>query len=154
MSDIPKDQGLWNAVFALLFLVLFAASFWWLTDGFETVYWFYTLSAFDITLIALATFRLIRLLSYDKIFTFVRNAFLTRQPDGTYKKEGGGPRRTVAELLECLWCTGLWAALAAVVLYLSGILGQFLVLVLAIAALGSLLQNLSHMLGRIGRHHE
>lgn len=149
---MPKDQALWNAIFMGLFLLFFMLSFWTLTDGLDTYEWFYGISAFDIVLISLATYRLVRLASVDKIFTFVRNMFLVKQVDGTYIKQGGGPRRTVAELLECIWCTGLWASLFTTTLYFSFDVGYFLVLVLAVAAVGSFLQNFSQMIARIGQN--
>ena len=150
-NTLPSDQGAWNVVFSVIFFLLFVVFFWGLTDGFNDFAWLYLVTPFDITIIALATFRAIRLLSYDKIFAFARNLFLVRQSDGTYQKEGGGPRRTIAELLECLWCTGLWAALFLTTLYFAAAVGQFFVVVLAIAAVGSLLQNFSQMIARVGK---
>lgn len=148
---MPKDQAVWNAVFSLLFLVLFVTFFWGLTDGLDNFTWLYLLSTMDIVLLSLATFRIIRLITYDKIFNFVRQWFLVRQEDGSYVKPAGGPRRTIAELIECIWCTGLWAALGVSVLYFAADIGRFLVIILAVAAVGTLLQNISQMIARVGK---
>jgi len=150
MEHMPNDQARWNAVFSFGFLVLFAFFFWGLTDGLDRFAWLYLLSAMDIVLLTLATFRIVRLVTFDKIFTFVRNWFLNKQGDGTYVKPPQGPRRTIAELMECLWCTGLWAALLVSFLYFSSDIGRFFVIILAVAALGSFFQLISQMVGRIG----
>jgi len=152
MNSLPKDQAFWNGLFSMLFGGLFLFLFWGLTDGLDNFTWLYLITTMDVVIISLATFRIIRLVSYDKIFAFVRHWFLVRQEDGTYKKQGGGPRRTVAELLECVWCTGLWASLFVTALYFADGIGRFAVLILAIAAVGSFMQIFSQMIGRIGSH--
>ena len=148
---MPKDQGMWNAIFALIFFGVFGILFWSLTDGLDRFDWLFLVDTMDIVIISLATFRMIRLTSSDKMFAFVRNSFLDKQEDGMYQKPPGGPRRTVAELVECLWCTGLWGALFVSVVYFAADIGRFFVILLAVAAVGSFLQLLSQMVARIGR---
>ena len=150
-DSMPKDQALWNTVFSLVFLAAFAFLFFGLTDGLDRFEWLYLMDTMDVAIISLATFRLIRLTTYDKMFAFVRHWFLIRQEDGSYTKPTSGPRRTVAELMECLWCTGLWSALFASVLYFAADIGRFLVIILAVAAVGSFLQLFSQMVGRVGK---
>ena len=166
---MPKDQGMWNAIFAIAFLVVFALVYWGLTDGLDYTRWISQITVFDLSILMLATFRVVRLVSYDKIFQFVRDWFLDRSEsqattastaavcstcqvslDAAMRKPVGGPRRTVAELLECLWCTGLWAALATIAIYFSTSIGKLFVIMLAIAAVGSFLQNFSKMIARLG----
>jgi len=151
MDTRPKDQIYWNAAFSVLFVLLFIAFFWSLTDGLDRFEWLYLLSAADVVLISLATYRVIRLVTFDKIFADVRNLFLVQQEDGAYLKQGGGPRRTVAELMECLWCTGIWASLFVTTLYFSADIGRFAVVILAVAAVGSFLQIFSQLISRLGR---
>ncbi|PCH91303.1 hypothetical protein COB18_01355 [Candidatus Kaiserbacteria bacterium] len=150
-NETPRDQILWNILFSIFFLILIVSFFWWRTNGLDTFGWLYLIDITDIVLLSLATFRMIRLVSFDKIFTFARNLFLVQQEDGSYKKSGGGPRRTIAELLECLWCTGIWSALFTVMLYFGSSVGRFVVFILAVAALGSFLILLSQMIGRLGK---
>ena len=135
-----------------LFLLLLSLGYWGLTDGLDNFGWLHLISTTDIVLISLATFRLIRLVTYDKIFAFARNLFLDRTEDGSYIKTEGGFRRTVSELVECLWCTGLWAAPIATCLYFVNDAGRFVVIILAIAAVGSFMQVFSKMIGRLGSH--
>lgn len=148
-EKMPKDQGMWFAVFSVLFLALFLFFYFGLTDGLDRLKWIYFISTFDITILSLATYRMVRLVSYDKIFAFVRNWFLDEK-DGKFVKPPGGPRRTIAEIIECMWCTGLWAALGVTVVYFALPAGRLFVIILAVAAVGSFLQNFSQMVARIG----
>jgi hypothetical protein len=52
-------------------------------------------------------------------------------------------RRVVCELMQCLWCAGLWSALIVVTVYLLGFWGRLAIVILAVAGLGSLLQVVS-----------
>jgi hypothetical protein len=145
MEHTPKDQAAWNALAMLAFIIVFLGSV--LAVGPWNLRELYHLAFFDLTILGLATLRIIRLITFDKIFGFIRQWFLDEK-DGTWHKPAGGFRRLMAELIECIWCTGLWAALAVTVLYLLFPLGRFFVLVLAVAALGTLLQNVSKALAK------
>jgi uncharacterized membrane protein len=91
---------------------------------------------------ALAAFRLVHLLTYDKIFGMVRAAFMDR--DGARLVTAGrGWRRLVCEFMQCIWCTGMWSGLIAVTLYGLGPFGRLAALVLAVAGAGSLMQLVS-----------
>ena len=147
MQEMSKDQGLWNFIFGVVFLGLALLFFAWISRGSQYFQWLYLVDVFDLVVIALATFRLVRLVTFDKIFASVRHMFLVRQADGSYTKPDGGPRRTVAELMECLWCTGIWAALCATTLYFISDFGRFLTIILAVAAVGSFLQAYSRTMG-------
>lgn len=143
MEHTPKDQAAWNALAMLAFIIAFLGTV--LIVGPWQLRELYRFDFFDLAIVALATLRVIRLVTFDKIFSFVREWFLDHK-DGTWHKPAGGFRRLMAELIECIWCTGLWAALAVTALYLLFPLGRFFVLVLAVAALGTLLQNVSKAL--------
>jgi hypothetical protein len=96
----------------------------------------------DLAFMGLGTFRLVHLLTYDKIFDVVRNAFM----DGAgvrLKKAARGWRRLVCEFIDCIWCTGMWSGVFIVTIYLLGGWGRFAVIVLAVAGLGSLFQVIS-----------
>jgi hypothetical protein len=100
------------------------------------------LGFFDLVLLGLATFRLIHLITYDRILDFARAVVM--DSDGSRLKAAErGWRRVVCELMECLWCAGLWSALIVVTTYLLGTPGQLAILILAIAGFGSLLQVVS-----------
>jgi hypothetical protein len=96
----------------------------------------------DLAFLGLGTFRLVHLLTYDKIFDIVRNSFMDRNGSRLVKADHGW-RRLVCEFIECIWCTGMWSGLFAVTIYFLGSWGRFAVIVLAVAGLGSLFQVIS-----------
>lgn len=72
----------------------------------------------DFVFLFLASFRLTRLIVYDKITSFIRRPFheiiKEEQADGTIQQflriKGTGLRAWIGELLSCYWCTGMWCA--------------------------------------------
>ena len=142
------EQHVWN----FLFLVLFV-SFIILGDALLASYSYRSIlyvDLFDITLITLASFRFIRLVIYDKIFAFFRDQFWNASVvDGevVLTKPSGGPRRTLADLLSCPWCFGIWAAATVTFFYFLTPYAFFPILFMAIAGIASLLQLLSNLIG-------
>lgn len=150
---LKDDQNFWNFVFSAFFAVLL----------FVSIYSFYqkyggvpsVISVFDMVLISLAIFRITRLFVYDKITQFLRDffmqerevagegglAYIERRP---YK---GGPLRTVSDLLACPWCTGMWASLFVVYFYYTIPFAWYIILILAIAGVGNILQLFANMIG-------
>jgi len=105
---------------------------------------------FDFILLALAVFRLTRLLVYDRITAFIRKPFHEikeeMEADGTMVEvvyvKGTGVRKFFGELLSCHWCTGVWCS---VILYTGYIflnnLFQPVIYILAIAAVAALVEE-------------
>lgn len=97
-------EDVWNVIFMCVFLILVLVASLFLN---RTM--FDHMSAFDVSVLIAAIFRLIRLVSYDKITYFLRD----------YLANATHPfKRTLFELVICPWCTGVWAALFSVALYL------------------------------------
>jgi len=76
---------------------------------------------FDIALLALATFRLGRLIAYDRVFEPFRAPFTRTVPDETGAGEsveprGKGVRQAIGQLISCPICAGTWVA--AILVYL------------------------------------
>ena len=130
-------NAFWNTVFSLFFVALVAYTLVWLSgQGLLVV----DIPVFHLALLSLATFRLVRLFSYDHITGFVRT-WLGRYPEGTFLGTGG-------RLLGCPWCTGMWFAFLVYVGYAT--IPQVVLpiaLILSIAAMGSLLQLFANLLG-------
>ncbi|MGB9385760.1 MAG: DUF1360 domain-containing protein [Pseudolabrys sp.] len=140
VSQSEKEHRFWNAVGLLLFVGLCAISFALIFSygdfGVDHV------GLLDLALLGLATFRLIHLISYDRVLDFAR--VLVMDSEGSRLKAADrGWRRVVCELMECLWCAGLWSALIVVTAYAMGNWGRLGTLLLAVAGLGSLLQVIS-----------
>lgn len=151
-SKLPRDQHAWNAFLFILFPIAVLACFW-LLQSWKSDRALWTLGTFDIVILALATFRLTRLVVSDKIFSFFRIAFTDTLQDGTEIKPPRGFRRAIAELTECIWCTGIWAVLPITVLYVSAPAGRFFVMLLAIASLGGFMQVIARRVGAGQNNH-
>lgn len=105
------------------------------------------LDFFDIALISLASFRLVRLFVFDTMTKFFREQFydakVTKAGKVTLYKPARGPRRTIADLMCCPWCFGLWAASVVTFFYLLTPMLYLPILILAVGAVASFLQNVS-----------
>lgn len=137
---MPREQYFWNSIALVVFAALGVGSFV-LVEAYGE-YDVRDLGFFDLTVLGLGAFRMVHLLTYDKIFEMVRAAFMD-QKGGRLKKAERGWRRLVCEFLQCIWCTGIWSALVVVTVYFLGFWGRFAVLMLAVAGVGSLLQLIS-----------
>lgn len=133
-----RDRSFWNFSALVVFFVLLALCTYLIrVSGGLRMLWLF--NAFDLVVISLATFRFAHLLTYDKIFGFVRHFFLEESREGEAKPTRIASR-VVYEMLECLWCTGIWSALIVFTVYLLGVWGQFIVVVFAIAGAAAILQ--------------
>lgn len=104
----------------------------------------------DFVLITLASFRLTRLFLYDSMTKFFREQFYDVKVVRTkimLVKPGGGPRRTLADLMSCPWCFGVWATSTVVFFYLLTPLAYVPVLILALSSVVSMLQITANMIG-------
>jgi hypothetical protein len=103
----------------------------------------------NVLILSLASFRLTRLLVFDKIFEFFRSPFFDEvsetNEDGDmeiyYLPKKTGVKKFIGELLSCYWCAGIWAAALIVGLsYLYPAISTPLILILAIAGLSSFIE--------------
>lgn len=148
----PEDQNLWNLLFSVFFLgVLIAVlySIWKVRGGFPT-----SAPVLDIVLMMFATFRVTRLVVYDKITRWFRELFVDKQHierEGSVQVElrpfGKGIRHTIHDLLQCPWCIGIWSGLIVASFYFLFSWGWILILFLALSGAGSLVQILSNLIG-------
>jgi len=101
---LARMKALWNIIFSLFFLGLVVLAYVYLSDrGLLTT----DIPWSDLVLLALATFRLVRLFTYDHITAFLREWVANARP-GTFLG-------TVKDLLGCPWCTGVWFGFVAYV---------------------------------------
>ncbi|MET3698326.1 uncharacterized protein DUF1360 [Bacillus oleivorans] len=114
-------------------------------------------SVFDFFLLSLASFRLTRLVVFDKITEFIRRPFFVEWTEvnengevETYiKPKEKGFQSWVGELISCYWCTGVWSALGLYGGYLAyPSLFQPIIVVLAIAGLAALIETIVHFVQR------
>jgi hypothetical protein len=149
----PKeDQNLWNFIFSLFFFVALVAAMWEVWG--ETGTFPHAVPIFDAILMALAAFRLTRLIVYDKIARWFRELFVHRR---TYIENGvamveltpraSGFARTVSDLLACPWCIGFWSALIIAFCYFMYPWAWFVIFFLALAGAGSFIQIAANLVG-------
>ncbi len=142
------DQYIWNVIFLLFFLCLvFMATVILQTEAYKP---YDELTFVDFALITLASFRIVRMVIYDKIFAFFREQFYdATEYKGTVMlvKPEGGPRRTLADLLSCPWCFGVWATAMVAFLYLLTPYAFFPALFLALSSVVSMLQITANLIG-------
>lgn len=127
----PDERQVFSIIAVLTFVILCACAIWIIRwyDAFDMR----KLGAFDLALLGLGCLRLIHLITYDKILEPLRERI----------EHGRGLTRLLSDFVSCIWCTGMWSAVATVTLYFLGVWGRFTVLVLAVAGLGALLQVVS-----------
>jgi hypothetical protein len=142
------DQYFWNIIFIAFFLALLVSGVIILEGSPENA--LHELTPFEFILLALATFRLTRLMVYDKITAFFREQFYDAKVTKTLvilEKPKHGPRRTLVELLSCPWCIGMWAGATVVFFYELTPYAWYPIVMLAVAAVGTLMQLFSNMIG-------
>lgn len=142
------DQYFWNLIFSIFFLGLVVLGSIILEN--EAYKPLQEATLFDIVLVTLASFRLIRLFVYDKITAFFREQFLDARMTKTsivLSKPAGGPRRTLSDLLSCPWCFGIWASAMVTFFYFLTPFAYYFVFFFAIAGVASLLQLTANMIG-------
>ena len=142
------DQYFWNVVFSLFFLALVVMATI-ILDG-EAYKPYAELTFLDLALITLASFRLIRLFVYDLITAFFREQFWDAKVTKTkveLVKPERGPRRTIADLLSCPWCFGIWASAMVAFFYLLTPYAFFPVLFLALSGVATFLQLTANLIG-------
>jgi hypothetical protein len=71
--------------------------------------------AWDVALLGTATFKASRLLTKDRVTSFLRAPFTSREGEGNANEvmdagRGTGLRRAVGDLISCPFCTSAWVA--------------------------------------------
>lgn len=104
---------------------------------------------FEFFVISLASFRLTRLIVFDKITAILRAPFLTEEVEVNengeketyYVPRNGVLRNFFGELVSCIWCTGVWSTGA---LYLSYVFwpayASPFIIILAIAGAAAIIE--------------
>lgn len=104
----------------------------------------------EVVIMGLASFRLTRLVVYDKICEFIRRPFFDElseinesgETEVYYIPKPKGIKNIIGELLSCYWCFGIWATLFLLLLYwLAPAAGNIFIILLAAAAVGSIIET-------------
>tara|TARA_B100000508_G_scaffold72037_1_gene56108 strand:+ start:79 stop:558 length:480 start_codon:yes stop_codon:yes gene_type:complete len=142
------DQYFWNFVFTIFFAILIIMGAIILETE-ARISWD-QLTVVDYILITLASWRVTRLVIHDAITKFFREQFWDVKKVGrgmVLEKPKTGPRRTLADLLSCPWCFGIWATAMVIFFYLITPYAVFPTVLLALSAVATFLQLLSNLVG-------
>jgi len=105
----------------------------------------------DFIILALACFRLTRLIVFDKITEFLRTPFFDEIEEENdegiievyYSPKSTPIKKFIGELLSCYWCTGVWVSTGLIIGYIYfSTLFMPIILIFAIAGLASILESL------------
>lgn len=105
----------------------------------------------ELLILAFASFRLTRLLVFDKITSLIRSPFhheveeINENGETEFYIEikGKGMRAWIGELLSCYWCTGVWCTAFLYGLWWMWPIGaEPLIVVLAIAGLAGIIESI------------
>ena len=143
-----SQQYFWSFVFSLFFLVLVTMGAIILET--EARIGWMDLTTVDYVIMLLASWRLTRLFVYDNITRFVREQFMDVVKVGRgFRLElpKSGPRRLLAELFTCPWCTSVWTSAIVVFLYVLTPYAVFPLAVLGLSAVVSFLQISTNLVG-------
>ena len=109
------------------------------------------INVFTFILLALASFRITRLIVFDKITEFIRQPFFDEieeeNEEGTievfYRPKRTPIKKFIGELLSCYWCTGVWISIAVVAGFLFyPTIFLPIMLVFAVAGLAAILESI------------
>ena len=132
LRSTHESQNFWNIVAILIvgggfFMLLPMVG----NDGLTLIR---EMSPFQFIILALATFRLTRLVVADFVTRWFRDMFmqtivvrdeLAGKDYLRHEKPERGPFRVVADLLGCPWCVGVWMAFVSLALYYLAVSGIF-----------------------------
>jgi hypothetical protein len=105
----------------------------------------------QLIIFAIASFRLTRLIVFDKITAFIRRPFHKEveeiNDEGVVEvyieMKGSGLRAWIGELLSCYWCTGVWCSAFLYGIWLIWPVGaEPLLVILAIAGLAGIIETI------------
>ncbi len=131
-----SGENAWNFASLFLFFGLVAVTGYFLEAGNLDIR---NISLTDLIILALAIYRVTRVVVFEKIFKYLRD--LVKANNKVYFM------RTLCFIITCPWCAGVWIALAMVVFYYFIPYGVLLVYIMALSGVASFLVMLSNYLG-------
>lgn len=123
-----KEQDFWHFFSSIVFVALTIILIYHLIAAQEVRY---SIPLYDFFILIMATFRLVRLFTYDSVTDFIRE-YLGQFPNGF--------RKNLSDLINCPWCTGMWMSLLSVFLYFDVPNSWIFLLIMALAGTGTFIQ--------------
>jgi hypothetical protein len=135
-------QHAWNAVSLIVYAILLVVLGYGLKESGQDID---QLRTRDIIFIMLATYRLTRIVVFEKIFKFFRDMVKSRPSSKIMN--------TLRAIITCPWCAGVWIALIIVGLFFLVPYGRLFVFLLAVSGIGTFIILLSNWVS-LRIHHE
>jgi hypothetical protein len=129
MSESEKPTGqqkFWNFMATIIYIVLIVLLGYVMKQKGIKIE---QIRIWEVFVLALASYRLTRILVFDKIFKFFRDFFRSKSRLQVFY--------VVKEILGCPWCAGVWVALVNVTIYFLVPYGSLFIYLLAIAGIAS-----------------
>ncbi len=136
--EMSKTERIWNMVSMFVFVLLLIVLGLLLNDRDTGIG---SISVFDLLVISIATYRMTRLMVYDRIFKLVRD--IIRSFEGT------GIGDSMKAIITCPWCAGVWISLFNVAIFLLVPYGQLFIYIMGIAGVATFFQLGVNILGMI-----
>jgi hypothetical protein len=125
MDNLLKEKAI-NFVSIFVFLIFFIASvFLFELRDLSIV----DISIFDTILLILATYRISRMIVYEKVFSYFR--YLVRI------RSGNSIINSINNLITCPWCTSVWMGLLLFDLFYMVPYGRYFVYIMVISSIAS-----------------
>ena len=128
-------QHAWNAASIIVYAALFVILGYGIHKDGQNIE---DLKVRDILILILATYRLTRIVVFEKIFKLFRD-FVKSNAENTVLN-------TVKAIITCPWCAGVWVALIVVAFYFLVPYGKLFIFLLAISGVATFIVLLSNLL--------
>jgi hypothetical protein len=138
---MKTSEKIWNLVSMFVFIiVLIIIGILLDNHGFDIK----EIRLFDLLLICIATYRMIRLVVYDRIFKIVRDLMRSFK--------GSGLGDSLVTIMTCPWCAGIWIALFNIPIFYLIPFGDLFIYVMSIAGISTFLQLGSNIAGLVAEN--
>jgi hypothetical protein len=135
-QKMKTTEKIWNLVSMFVFLILLIFAGILLDNHGINIR---EIRLLDLLLICIATYRMIRLVVYDRIFKIVR--------DFMRSFKGSGLGDSLITIMTCPWCAGIWIALFNVPIFYLVPFGDLFIYIMSIAGIATFLQLGSNIAG-------
>ncbi|MBW6537864.1 MAG: DUF1360 domain-containing protein [Mariniphaga sp.] len=129
-------ENAWNFASLFLFFALAAVTGYFMKAGNIDIR---EISTTDLIILALAIYRVTRVVVFEKIFKYFRD--FVKANNRVYFM------RTLSFIITCPWCAGVWIALVMVIFFYFIPFGVLLVYIMALSGVASFLVMVSNYLG-------
>jgi hypothetical protein len=136
--EMSKTERIWNLISMFVFvLLLIGAGTLLHSHGISED----DISVLDVLFLSIATYRMTRLVVYDRIFKLFRDVIRSFS--------GSGFGDSVRTIVTCPWCAGVWISLFNVTVFYLVPFGQLFIYVMSVAGIATFFQIGVNILGLV-----